>query len=139
MKTYLAALFLLGTLSGCSDPAETLRRQSVDSYSGFWQQPEQIVSVRRTHNIPDEYEFQGLQLVGGLRERGVAYSMYEWSFRFLKKPRELKEPRDIIEVRRICYYDTDSVVQLSVKEERIHWLGSKIAEHSFRFEGDEDH
>lgn len=69
-----------------------------------------------------------LELVGTATNKDTDYGLYEWCFRFLK------DQNDFIEVRQICYYDTDSEVMHDVKTERFHWKNLKIVDrkHSFR-------
>jgi hypothetical protein len=133
MKNFILALFALSLVGGCSDPSETLRQHAIRDYSIYWQQPEQIALVRRTQSVPDDYKFKSLDLTGGVWDKEAHRGIYEWTFRFIREP-----VRDFIEVKHICYYDSDAVVPLEVKQERIHWLGMKIATHRFRFNGDEE-
>lgn len=131
-RTGIALVTILVILSGCSDPVETLKQRALAEYPKFWQQPEQIVQIRRTEKIPDDYKFHVLELTESQWDKKAYCGTFEWTFRFIKEP-----VHDFMEVRHTCYYDTDSTVLLIIKEERIHWVDMKISSRTFRFKGDE--
>ena len=157
---FTCTIFAAAILSGCSDPTEKLRQQAIKEYPEFWRQPEQIASVRRTHNIPADYEFWSLNLTGGVWDEKAHYGIYEWTFRFIKKPASKpgdsktnnggfvsiiqavkNPPQDFlaIDVKHICYYDSDSVVPFAVKEAKTSWVNSSIKESKVRFLGDNNY
>lgn len=160
MKTCLLVLLAVLLLSGCSDPAETLRRRAIKDYPEFWQQPEQIASVRKSHSIPPDYEFRSLELTGGVWDKEAHRGIYEWTFRFIKKSTgggqnsrtnsgefvsvvtAIKNPPiefTAIDVTHVCYYDSDAVVPIAVKEVKTTRVGMKIKDHKVRFQGEEDY
>jgi len=129
---YLASLILLLGLVSCSDPVKELRIQAINSFPEFWEQPDQLAKLRKVHNIPDAYPFKSLDLIGSATNKEQDYGLYEWAFRFGK------DFTNMIEIRMICYYDTDSVVMHDVKTENIQWKDLKIISRSFSFRGIED-
>lgn len=132
MNRFRIALLAVLVLSGCSDPVETLKQRALASYPNFWLQPEQIALIRRTDKIPDDYKFHALVLTESHWDKKAYRGTYVWTFRFIKEP-----VHDFIEVRHICYYDTDLAVPLVIKEERIHWVDMRISSQRFRFKGDD--
>ena len=129
MKRLLPILIAVSLLQACSDPVAKLRSQAIQDYPVWWTKPEQLALIRRTHDIPAEYQFKIVGMRGAATSRDRDYGLYEWCFRFLKSP------DDFIEVRHICYYDSDSVVMHDVKQERIHWKNLKIHKKTFNFRG----
>jgi hypothetical protein len=128
MRSITILLLFVG-LVGCSDPAKQLRREAINSFSEFWEQPTQLAMLRKVHNIPEAYSFDRLELIGAATDKDQDYGLYEWAFRFGK------DYTDMIEIRMVCYFDTDSVVMHDVKTERIHWKDLKIVSKTFSFRG----
>lgn len=158
MRILILAAFAVPLFSGCSDPAETLRQRAVREYPEWWQKPEQIASVKKSHDIPADYEFRSLHLTGGSWDKEAHRGIYEWTFRFIKGPvgtsadsktnefvsivTAIKRPSPdfmAIDVKHICYYDADAVVPIEIKEVKISWLNSKIKEYKVRFLGEKDY
>jgi hypothetical protein len=127
VRTIVILLALL--LAGCSNPSKELFRQALEAYPKWWTKPEQLASLRKLHSIPEDYKFVHLELMGYVRVQNRNYGLCEWSFHFLKTRKEE------IEVRQICYYDSDSVLMHDVKQERIHWSGNDIVDKKFIFRG----
>ena len=44
-----------------------------------------------------------------------------------------------IDVMHVCYYDSDAVVPIAVKEVKTTWVGMKTKDHKVRFQGEEDY
>lgn len=129
---FLFLTIILIAFAGCSDPVEQLRNEAVESFPEFWTEKNQIELLRKKHDIPTSYAFKDAELVGFAESKDSDYGLYEWSFRFGATY------EDLIEIRMICYYDTDSVVLHDVKTERIHWVDADIKSRSFSFRGIED-
>ena len=131
MRSFLVTAFCV-FLCSCSDPVEHRLRQEISSYPKFWTQSEQISQLRKEHEIPESYKSLSLKLIGAATSKDKDYGLYEWCFRFLK------DQSDVIEVRKICYFDTDVDVMYEVKTERLHWKHSKIVDRKYSFRGVED-
>lgn len=130
MRSFAILIALL--FAGCSDPSKELLRDALKSYPEFWTKPEQIAYLRQLHTVPEDYRFVRMELVGSAAAEKRNYGLYEWSFRFLKAS------DDMIEIRQICYYDSDSVVMHDVKQERLHWHGADLVQRKFFFRGVEE-
>jgi hypothetical protein len=125
----IAALLLFVGLVGCSDPVEQLRRAAINSFPEFWEQPAQLAMLRKVHNIPESYSFNRLELIGAATDRDQDYGLYEWAFQFGE------DYTDMIEIRMVCYFDTDTVVMHDVKTERIRWKDLQVVSKTFSFRG----
>ena len=129
---YITAILVLFIFAGCADPVKKLRNEAISSYREFWEKPEQLHALKITHDIPSPYIFKDLEVSSYSINKEENYGLYEWSFKFGQNY------KDMIEIRKVCFYDLDSIVMYDIKTERIHWNDNKIDSREYSFRGIDD-
>ena len=83
MKRLLPIFIAVSILQACSDPTANLRSQAIQDYPVWWTKSEQLALIRRVNDIPAEYQFKVVEMIGTATSKDQNYGLYEWCFRFL--------------------------------------------------------